>query len=79
MILLSGICPRHVKPKTSSEDKIMLNMDNEDRKYLRAIEKARPGIEVFARMVQILKNEQRKVNELLTLVDTTLLESCKAV
>jgi hypothetical protein len=50
-------------------------MNNEDRKYLRAIEKMSPGIETFEQMVRILKNEQEEVNRLLTVVDRNLLEN----
>jgi hypothetical protein len=52
-------------------------MNNEDKKYLKTAEKTRPSLEVFSGMVQILKNEQEKVNKLLDLVNNTLLENCK--
>jgi hypothetical protein len=52
-------------------------MNDEDRKYLAHTEKARPGLEVFSRMVQILASEQKKINELFAAVDNTLLKACE--
>jgi hypothetical protein len=52
-------------------------MNDEDRKYLRATEKMRPGLEIFNEMVKILINEQKEVTQLLTLADTSLLETFK--
>ena len=54
-------------------------MNNEDRKYLRAILKTRPSFEVFSELVEILKAEQKKVDQLFTATDTFLLNSYKTV
>jgi hypothetical protein len=40
-------------------------MNDEDRKYLRYVKRLRPSLEVFERMVQILKNIQEQTNQLL--------------
>ena len=41
------------------------HMSDEDRKYLRSIKKMRPSLEVFKKMVEILKNVQEQTNQLL--------------
>lgn len=40
-------------------------MNEEDRKYLRSAKKMRPSLEVFKKMVEILKNVQEQTNQLL--------------
>lgn len=40
-------------------------MSEEDRKYLRSLEKMTPSFEVFEKMVQILTNLQTKTDQLL--------------
>jgi len=40
-------------------------MNEEDRKYLRSVKKLRPSLEVFKRMVQILKGVQQKTDQML--------------
>jgi hypothetical protein len=52
-------------------------MNNEDRKYLRSILKTRPSFEAFNKLVEILKVEQEKVDQLFTATDTFLLDSYK--
>lgn len=54
-------------------------MNEEDKKYLRSAEKMRPSFEVFERMVQILTSTQEKTNQLLTIANTSLLETSKAI
>jgi len=54
-------------------------MNDEDRKYLKLEEKMRPGIEVFERMVLILKSEHEEINKLLTTLNNTLLETYKTI
>jgi hypothetical protein len=54
-------------------------MNDEDRKYLRLAEKMRPGIEIFEKMVQILKSEHKEINILLATLNNTLLETHKTL
>lgn len=56
-----------------------INMNDEDRKYLKSVEKKRPSLEVFKRMVSILAQTQGKTDQLLTIADTSLLETFKTI
>jgi len=40
-------------------------MSDEDRKYLKSVKNLQPSLEVFNRMVEILKNTQGKIDYLL--------------
>lgn len=40
-------------------------MSDEDKKYLKSIKKVRPSLEVFEKMVEILKETQKKTDQLL--------------
>jgi hypothetical protein len=50
-------------------------MDNESKKYLKSIIKMRPSFEIFSKLVQILKDEQKRSDQLLTIADISLLEA----
>jgi hypothetical protein len=54
-------------------------MNDEARKYLRALEKMQPNLEVFAKMVQILKDEQKQTDKLFAIADHYLLETYKTL
>lgn len=54
-------------------------MNDEDRKYLRFLEKKRPSLEVFERMVQILTNTQRETEQLFIALNTSLLKTFKTI
>jgi hypothetical protein len=54
-------------------------MNDEDRKYLRSIEKMWPSLEIFSKMVGILKNEQKQTDQLLAVADNNLLETYKTL
>lgn len=54
-------------------------MNNEDKKYLRATEKTRPSLEVFSKMVEILKAEDEKICQLYTDIDNYLLNNFKII
>lgn len=54
-------------------------MNDEDRKYLRFLEKKRPSLEVFERMVQILTNTQRETEQLYITLNTSLLKTFKTI
>jgi hypothetical protein len=56
-----------------------LNMNDEDRKYLRTLDRMRPSLEVFSRMVKILENEQKQTDQLLLAADTSLLETYESL
>lgn len=53
------------------------NMNDEDKKYLKKVEKLRPDLEVFRHMVQILQNEHTEINRLFAAIDSNLLENYK--
>lgn len=40
-------------------------MGEEDRRYLRSVRKMRPSLEVFEKMVEILRDVQEKTDQLL--------------
>ena len=54
-------------------------MNDEEKKYIRKIEKMRPGLEVFTRMVQILKIEQDKINKVSAVIDSYLLKTYRTI
>jgi len=54
-------------------------MSEEDRKYLNSVKKMRPSSEVFGRMVQILTGAQKKTDQLLDTLNTSLLETFKTI
>lgn len=54
-------------------------MNDEDRKYLRSAEKARPSLEVFQGMVQILSNTHERIDRLMDAINNSLLEASEPI
>jgi len=54
-------------------------MNDETRKYLRELVKTRPSFEVFSEMTQVLKNEQKEIDQLFIALDTYLLKTFKTI
>ncbi|MDZ4227905.1 MAG: hypothetical protein U1E54_01535 [Candidatus Levybacteria bacterium] len=54
-------------------------MNDEDRKYLKSVERVSPNFEIFNKMVQILTNVRKETDQLRTVLDTTLLETSRTI
>jgi hypothetical protein len=52
-------------------------MNNEDRKYLRTTERIGPSLEIFNKLVEILIDEQKRIDKLFTAADTFLIKTSK--
>lgn len=79
---LSDKCLDCVKIASSYLDNCPIkcvSMNVDDRKYLRFLEKKRPSLEVFERMVEILIGAQKKTDQLLNTLNASLLETPKAI
>lgn len=49
-------------------------MNDADKKYLKDVEKLQPSLEIFNKMVQILKSMEEETNQLLNTANNYLLE-----
>lgn len=52
-------------------------MSDEDRRYLRFLNRRRPGLEVFVQMVEMLTNTQKRTDQILVRTKEFLLKTYK--